>query len=173
MKKLAGLYDQLSNQERFSAFIAAGSRLDTDEMDLLNDTCPRKTYTMDDWEYTVSKQRFFGCLVMMQLRLGRLTSALAALALTAAYAEDDEADKSMDTARRVVTHHRALFEAWGRFCEQIGIDRAVGLAILNQDKSDFDVFLLDLLSEDTIGDIPDPEVELVECEVGKLMEAWG
>jgi len=45
---LTRLYDRLTPEERFRAFIDAAARRDTVEMDQLNDTCPRLTYVMDD-----------------------------------------------------------------------------------------------------------------------------
>lgn len=173
MKKLANLYDQLSSEERFTAFYAAASRMDATEMDLLNDTCPRKTYTMDDLDYTRMKMRFFHCFICIQLRLERITGALAALAVATAYTDDDDAERSLKVAKNLVTHHRALLEAWGRFCERIGLGRDTGTALLNQLKDEFREFLLQLMNDETIGEIPAPAQEAIDREIGTLMETWG
>jgi len=173
MKKLAGLYDQLSSDERFNAFVSAASRLDTSEMDLLNDTCPRKTYTMDDWAYTGAKYRFFGCLSMMHMRVARVTGAMGAVALALMYADEEGAGKCLEIARRATTHYQALLEAWGRFCERIGIDRAVGTELFKRDTDDFAEFVINLLSDDIVGEIDAPANEVIEREVSKLMESWG
>ena len=79
---------------------------------------------------------------------------------------------SMCVAKRLITRHRALIEAWGQFCEQIGIDHAVGLATVKQDRREFDDFMLGVLSEETIGDIQASEPEVIEREGAKLMETW-
>lgn len=173
MNKLASLYDQLSPEERFSAFVAAGSRLDTAEMDLLNDSCPRKTYIIDDLDYTRMKIRFFYCFICIQLRLERITGALAALAIATAYADDENADRSLKVAKSLVTHHRAILEAWGRFCERIGLGRDTGTALLDQTKDEFREFLLQVMNDETMGEIPAPASESIEREVSTLMETWG
>ncbi len=173
MKKLANLYDQLSSEERFTAFYAAAGRMDTAEMDLLNDTCPRKTYTMDDWDYTRMKMRFFHTFLCIQMRLEKITGALAALAVVTAYIDDGSDEQSLKVAKNLVTHHRALLEAWGLFCERIGLGRDTGTALLNQLKDEFREFLLEIMNDEAIGEIPSPAPEAIEREVSTLLETWG
>jgi hypothetical protein len=55
MDKLTRLYDRLTADERLRAFYEAAANKDPAEMDKLNATCPRRTYTMDDYAYTRSK----------------------------------------------------------------------------------------------------------------------
>lgn len=119
------------------------------------------------------KIRFFYCFICIQLRLERITGALAALAIATAYADDENADRSLKVAKSLVTHHRAILEAWGRFCERIGLGRDTGTALLDQTKDEFREFLLQVMNDETMGEIPAPASESIEREVSTLMETWG
>jgi hypothetical protein len=55
MNSLTKLYDKLSADERARLFVAAAARRDVQELDRLNDTCPRKSYTMEDRDYSRRK----------------------------------------------------------------------------------------------------------------------
>ena len=172
MKDLTGFYDQLTSEERFSAFIAASSRMDGVEMDALNDTCPRKTYTMDDWVYTRQKIRFFNCSHWIQMRMSRITTALSGLAIAALYAGDEVAEKSVEAARKVIMTYHMLRAAWKQFCEQVGVDRSVGIALLDSDTDELRDFFLDALDEEAIGEISKPSAESIAREVETLMQIW-
>jgi hypothetical protein len=55
MNSLIKLYEKLSADERARLFIAAAARRDVQELDRLNDTCPRKSYIMEDRDYSRRK----------------------------------------------------------------------------------------------------------------------
>jgi predicted XRE-type DNA-binding protein len=171
MKDLTRLYDQLTAEERFAAFMAAASRMDTAEMDALNATCPRKTYTMDDWEYTHMKTRYFHCWQYMQGRLGRISLALAAFALVVAYAEEEESEQSLDAVKRLLALHQTLLAAWQQFSIQAGIDQKSAQTLLGLDRSEFDSFMLGLMREVIVEDIPPPRQGDILKEVESL-EGW-
>lgn len=172
MKNLTRLYDQLTADERFSAFMAAASRMDTEEMDVLNDTCPRMTYTMDDWDYTRKKVKYFDCWMLMQLRFSKITGAMAALALLAAYGDDEQTEKSMVTARELVTLYRALNVAWQRFSESVGISGEIGMTLLHIDEEEFRDFLLTMLGQAISEEMPPPTEDRIQKEYLNLISAW-
>jgi hypothetical protein len=172
MKDLTRLYDQLTAEERFGAFMAAASRMDTEEMDALNDTCPRKSYTMEDWEYTHRKVRYFHCWQYMQVRLNRITVALAAFALAVAYAEDEESERSLQAAKKLLNLHQTLIEAWRQFSAEAGVDEASAVTLLDLDRTKFDHFMLNLINEVIEEDILPPQQKDVLREVERLNDLW-
>ncbi len=50
-KGLGRLYDKLSLEERFRLDVLALARGDEEESERLTATCPRRGYTMNDWEF--------------------------------------------------------------------------------------------------------------------------
>ena len=50
-KGLGCLYDKLSPEERFRLDVLALARGDEEESERLTATCPRRGYTMNDWEF--------------------------------------------------------------------------------------------------------------------------
>ena len=50
-KGLGRLYDRLSPEERFRLDVLALARGDEEESEHLTATCPRRGYTMNDWEF--------------------------------------------------------------------------------------------------------------------------
>jgi hypothetical protein len=50
-KGLGRLYDKLSLEERFRLDVLALARGDEEESERLTATCPRRAYTMNDWEF--------------------------------------------------------------------------------------------------------------------------
>lgn len=172
MKDLTRLYDQLTAEERFAAFMAAASRMDTQEMDALNATCPKKTYTMEDREYTHMKTRYFHCWLYMQGRLGRISLALAAFALVVAYAEEEESEQSLDAVKRLLALHQTLLAAWRQFSIQAGVGQESAETLLTIDRSEFDSFMLDLMSEVIEEDLPPPRQADVLKEVNNLESWW-
>jgi len=49
--RLDKLYDRLTLEERFRLDVLALARGDKEESERLTDTCPRRTYTMNDWGF--------------------------------------------------------------------------------------------------------------------------
>jgi hypothetical protein len=50
-KGLGRLYDRLTPEERFRLDVLALARADEEESERLTATCPRRDYTMYDWEF--------------------------------------------------------------------------------------------------------------------------
>ena len=55
MNKLNKLYETLTNDERLKLFLQALARNDEQELDLLENSCPRRNYSMIDYKYTSKK----------------------------------------------------------------------------------------------------------------------
>jgi hypothetical protein len=130
MDKLTRLYDRLTAEERLRAFYEAAANKDPAEMDKLNATCPRRTYTMDDWAYTRTK---YNMLVITLALHGDAAfyaqSALFALAcnvLFEAREEDDMAKpgQTEELFEFAIRHYKKCIRAYDRFCEEVGLDPA-------------------------------------------------
>ena len=52
-KRLGRYYDRLTPEERFQLDVLALARGDEEESERLVASCPRRTYTMNDWEFAV------------------------------------------------------------------------------------------------------------------------
>ncbi len=55
MKMPTKIYERLTPDERFRAFIEAAGRRDEEELDRLNATCPMKSYDIEDPAYFIPK----------------------------------------------------------------------------------------------------------------------
>ena len=98
--------------------------------------------------------------------------ALAAFALAAAYAEEEESEKSLETAKRLLGLHQTLMAAWQQFSVQAGIDQASAGKLLNLDCSVFDNFMLDLMSEVINENVQPPQRADILKEVENLQIWW-
>jgi len=127
VKDIAKAYKHLSADERFRLFMEAATRKDDQEMDRLNNSCPRKTYLCDDDEYTKRKTRFMFLALVYSHELGRL-EVLAYLALATCIAQEGDeypekaaqADDCFDLFLKVMQMRAAKNEAWRRFCHELG-----------------------------------------------------
>ena len=63
-KGLGRLYDRLTPEERFRLDVLALARGDEEESERLTPTCPRRGYTMNDWEF-VGRWEAAGVLAML------------------------------------------------------------------------------------------------------------
>ena len=123
MKDLTKHYHLLTPDERFRLFVNAMGRRDEQELDRLEDTCPRKHYTMQDYEYTHRKIRFVTYSFASALERARL-EMLALLALVIALSDDSSeqtSDKSMAAFRKLMQTRKGKREAWNRFCARLGV----------------------------------------------------
>ena len=104
MKDISNHYQHLTAEERFRLFVQAMGRKDEQELDRLDNTCPRKTYTQQDWEYTNMKMTFTVYALASALEAVR-TDLLAAIAMGLGLAVDDDdpdkADSIMDAFKRL------------------------------------------------------------------------
>jgi len=120
-------YALLTADERFRLFVAAMGRQDEQELDRLENSCPRKTYTAQDYAYT--QRKMFFTILSFAMAVTKLRNDLACLwALVAALAmdeEDDESakqDKALNVFRQLMRLRDAKRNGWVAFCEQIGAE---------------------------------------------------
>ncbi|MBZ0145042.1 MAG: hypothetical protein K8F56_15830 [Rhodocyclaceae bacterium] len=169
MSKLTTMYEKLTPDERVSAFIDAAARRDGDEMDRLNDTCPRKTYTMEDWRYVQRKNKAFMLTTALYGDAARLGFA-ACFGLGLTFAEDDEmAEKGEKVLSNSVRRYKAKMAAFGRFCDQAGLTAdALRKAIGGEDSPAMDL----VISVSDEVDPVEPTEEEIRRELDPLLEVW-
>jgi hypothetical protein len=123
---LTRLYDRLTPEERMRAFIEALARRDEQELDRLNETCPRKTYVCDDWAYR-GRLRDLWILAMGHAldiqRLGQTILVLCAMCMNAETKSDESAHEDLsEKVERLGGRLLAYLEAWRQFCADLGLD---------------------------------------------------
>lgn len=122
MKNLDKLYSKLTPDERFRAFIEAAARHDADELDRLNDTCPMKTYQIEDPAYFIPKTNALLLTLTSHLDASR-HSELAAFAMAMLmFGDEKHCDKATDSLATFVRRYRTQVLGFERFCQTIGVD---------------------------------------------------
>lgn len=169
MSKLATMYEKLTPDERVSAFIDAAARRDGDEMDRLNDTCPRKTYTMEDWRYVQRKNMAFMLATALHGDAARLGFA-ACFGLGLTFVEDDElAEKGEKVLSNSVRRYKAKMAAFERFCDMAGLSAdSMRKAIGESGSAAMDLVIS---VSDEVAPV-EPTEEEIERELEHLKEAW-
>jgi hypothetical protein len=173
MNKLNKLYDNLSNDERIKLFIEAMARKDEFEVDRLEETCPRATYRMPDYQYTRHKTgaMMLSCFNVMD-SYRSITYALFSLALLYVADNHDESIAENDlenTVRLWVTKFKANEQAWHEFCVENGLDpQTMRQAFVIRTPWDDELFkVLDPILVECI-----PSREEVERLKAELNEMW-
>jgi hypothetical protein len=169
MSKLTTMYEKLTTGERLSAFIDAAARRDGEEMDRLNATCPRKTYSMEEWDYVRGKNKAIMLASALHGDAARIGLA-ACFGLGLTLAEDaDMAKKGEELLCNSVRRYKAKMAAFERFCEQAGLSAEAMRKAIGADDSP----AMDLLV--SVSDEVNP-VEPTEEEIGRevepLIELW-
>ena len=126
MRDLTRHYDTLTADERFRLFIEAASREDIQELDRLNDTCPRKKYVCDDWDYTRRKVRFLDLALLHANEVANVECvAFATLTLLLANDNDPEAAETVgklnEALVKLTIRRLSMIEGWNRFCTDLGL----------------------------------------------------
>lgn len=124
MTAITNLYDRLTPMERLSAFVEAAARKDLPELDRLNDTCPRKSYVMDDLAYTDGKRQLWLLAAMVQIQVDRFGfGAIAALMkLAHGSPSDPDRESTLDAACNLLARMKGCLDGWGEFCAEVGLD---------------------------------------------------
>ena len=125
MKDISNHYQHLTAEERFRLFVQAMGRKDEQELDRLENTCPRKSYTQQDWKYTNMKMTFMWYALASALEEVR-TALLASIAIGLSLAgDDDDPDKTdslMDAFKKIMHTSRGKKAGWKVFCTGLGVD---------------------------------------------------
>ncbi|HET7098415.1 MAG TPA: hypothetical protein VFJ68_13580 [Casimicrobiaceae bacterium] len=172
MKDLSRHYAQLTSDERFRLFFDAAGRRDVQEMDRLNDSCPRKQYLTDDWEYMIKKV-WFSKMALYESRVVARLEMIATLGLVLALAhdEDDERTPVIESILdQALSQREATMVAWERFCAQVGIKpESVGTTL---GPSDGQVWSLIEDAIHSAGMSPDLDEQRVQECLARLTELW-
>lgn len=169
MSKLTTMYEKLTTGERLSAFIDAAARRDGEEMDRLNDTCPRKSYRMEDFEYT--RRKHWAILFASAVHGDAARIGLAAcFGLGLTLAEDaDMVEKGEKLLCNSVRRYKAKMAAFDRFCEQAGLSAEAMRKAIGADDSPAMEWLTKV--SDEVQPV-EPTEEEIERELQPLNDAW-
>jgi hypothetical protein len=184
VKDISKQYQHLTADERFRLFVQAMGRKDEQELDRLDNTCPRKTYTQQDWAYTNMKMTFIVYALTSALEAVR-TDLLAAIAMGLSLAVDDDdsekADSIMDAFKKIMQTSLGKKAGWVLFCEGLGVDpEAITAPFL--DHVEFVEKFLDAayeatydVSEDAASDVAADDAivaKITAAQVAALEDAW-
>jgi hypothetical protein len=172
VKDVSRHYDQLTADERFRLFFDAEGRGDTQEMDRLDDSWPRKRYLTDDWEY-MTKKLWFSMMALNESRAVARLEMIGALGLILMLAhEDDDAQTAViaPILEAALVQRGATMAAWERFCAEVGIKpESIGMTLGPSDGQFWP------LIEDTIhaaGMSPDLDEKRVQECLAQLIGLW-
>lgn len=128
MKVPDTLYERFMPRERIALFWEAMGRRDHAEADRLIDTCPRKTYTMQDTAYCEGVRAIHDACLHALLMLCQARSramALLGMIAVAAFGKDNESlnlSELIERYRLAECEIRGIWEAWREFCAIAGVD---------------------------------------------------
>jgi hypothetical protein len=98
----------------------------------LDETCPRKSYTMEDRDYSRRKINLWILTLVHHGDMGCLEFlAMASLAVLVTFedSEDERAGEALEMGKEILSKALAVWnakaDAWQRFCAEIGIDSDV------------------------------------------------
>lgn len=173
MNPLTRLYDRLTPEERMRAFIEALARRDEQELDRLNETCPRKTYVCDDWAYRGRLRDLWILAMSHALDIQRLGQSILVLAmcLNAETKGDESADEDLsEKVERLGGRILAHLEAWRQFCADLGLDGDRALVAFQVDPMGPLRVLLGEEARDLLN--LEPDAEEVARRADELRDFW-
>ena len=173
MKDLTKNYALLTNDERFRLFVEAIGRNDLQEADRLDNSCLRKTYKIQDWDYTHRKVRF---IFLAQCHLAEILKldVLAHLALVIRLAhegdgESESVEAAADVFEKLMRVRQAKQIGWERFCEKLGVNPSAIANQLHGRSDDLAGFAESIAEELGVGSFDE---HVVERQVSALLDVW-
>jgi hypothetical protein len=174
VKDITKNYALLTNDERFRLFVEAIGRKDLQDADRLDNSCPRKTYKMPDWDYTRKKVRF---VFLAQCHLAELFKfdALAHLALVVQLAHEGEddglesAEAAADVFKKLISVRAAKQAAWERFCDLLGVKPSAIANQLQPQPDDLVGFAESIAEELGVGGFDE---DLARRQLSALLDVW-
>ena len=122
MKMPTKIYERLTPNERFLAFVEAAARRDEEELDRLNVTCPMKTYQIEDPAYFIPKINAMLITVIAHLDAAwhsELASFSMALLILGSGKHEERA---VDSLGVFVRRYRTHMDGFAKFCDAIGVN---------------------------------------------------
>lgn len=141
MQIKTSVYENLTAQQRLVAVIEAFARKDKVEVDRLMDSCPKRTYRLNDWAFARGLQKLMHMTLHVECILYRKIIAVG-MALMG------ERDELIDPLLQSISDTKA---AWNEALKTTGISPEVV-----QKASGLDPIFIEMIVE-----LPDPEPESV------------
>jgi len=122
MKMPTKIYERLTPDERFHAFVEAAGRRDEEELDRLNATCPMKTYRIQDPDYFLRKTNATIITLCAHVDAAWF-SELASFSMALLMLGSAEHEKlAIDSLGIFVRRYRTQMMGFEKFCEAIGVN---------------------------------------------------
>jgi hypothetical protein len=165
---LTKLYDRLTPEERFRAFVSAVARRDMHEADRLNDTCPQRPYRIDEPAYTQAKLELHRMAMVHRLTIDRLDTVLLT-ALIALFIREEDFETYQSLFCSALEARALKVAAWSEFCRTTFDVASEELeASLLVEANPLVEILLQMLLKSGVVEHP----ELAESAIAKQREAW-
>jgi len=122
MKMPTKIYERLTPNERFLAFVEAAARRDEEELDRLNTTCPMKTYQIEDPAYFLLKTNAMLITLIAHVDAAwhsELASFSMALLILGGGKHEE---KAIDCLGVFVRRYRTQTDGFAKFCDAIGVN---------------------------------------------------
>ena len=118
-------YENLTAEQRVRAAVAAVARGDESEVKRLRETCPKRTYRMNDAAFSDRLERLWSLSLAMECDLRGLTIRVLQGSSKALEIGDDNAeelDKVISETDEIIIEIASIDEAWRQTLEGLGID---------------------------------------------------
>lgn len=169
MKMPTKIYERLTPNERFLAFVDAAARRDEEELDRLNTTCPMKNYQIEDPAYFLPKTN-----AMMITLIAHVDAAwhseLASFSMALLILGNGKYDKrAIDCLGVFVRRYRTHMDGFEKFCEAIGVSPETLRQAVGCKAGPMTEMALEIA--DDYGDTT-PAVDEVDAVADQLLAIW-
>jgi hypothetical protein len=169
MKMPTKIYERLTPNERFLAFVEAAARRDEEELERLNVTCPMKTYQIEDPAYFLPKTN--AMLITLSAHVdaawhSELASFSMALLILGSGKHEE---KAVDSLGVFVRRYRTHMDGFAKFCDAIGVNaeslrQALGCRVGPMTKMALQI------ADDYVDTVPAPDE--VNAIANQLLAVW-
>ena len=122
MKTPTNIYERLTPNERFLAYVDAAARRDEEELDRLNTTCPMKTYQIEDPAYLLPKTNAM-LITLIAHADAAWHSELASFSMALLILGNGKhEEKAIDCLGVFVRRYRTQMDGFAKFCDAIGVN---------------------------------------------------
>jgi hypothetical protein len=122
MKMPAKLYERLTPDERFRAFVEAAAHRDEEELDRLNSTCPMKGYRIEDPDYFLPKMHALVVTLSAHVDAEQYAELAGFSMALLMFGDERYEEKAIAGFKTFIRRYRTLTFGFDKFCEGIGVD---------------------------------------------------
>ena len=116
------IYERLTPNERFLAFVEAAARRDEEELDRLNVTCPMKTYQIEDPAYFLPKTSAMLITLIAHLDAAWHSELAGFSMVLLTLGSGKHEEKAIESLGIFVRRYRTHMDGFAKFCDAIGVN---------------------------------------------------